>query len=159
MTATGLEIVVLGGVEFVVDGETVDFSKRFAYRGIMMQDVPNMISTFGYINASWTLRADLIAQFTCRLLAHMQERGYDTCTPRLRPSDADMKLEPYVTGFSSGYLQRVMEHLPKQGDREPWRNPQDYLGDRRRFLEDTLEDGSLDFERRDAEEVSLARAS
>ena len=159
VTATGLEIVVLGGVEFVVDGETVDFSKRFAYRGIMMQDVPNMISTFGYINASWTLRADLIAQFTCRLLAHMQERGYDTCTPRLRPSDADMKLEPYVTGFSSGYLQRVMEHLPKQGDREPWRNPQDYLGDRRRFLEDTLEDGSLDFERRDAEEVSLARAS
>lgn len=149
ITATGLDIVVLGGVEFKVDGEPVDFSKRFAYRGIMMQDVPNMISTFGYINASWTLRADLVALFTCRLFDYMQEHGYDVCTPQLRESDADMQLQPFVTGFSSGYLQRVMESLPKQGDREPWRNPQDYLGDRKRFLEDSLEDGSLSF-RKDA---------
>lgn len=79
----------------------------------------------------------------------MQEHGYDVCTPQLRESDADMQLQPFVTGFSSGYLQRVMESLPKQGDREPWRNPQDYLGDRKRFLEDSLEDGSLSF-RKDA---------
>ena len=146
ITATGLEVVVLGGVEFRVDDEPVDFSQRFAYRGIMMEGVPNVVSTFGYINASWTLRADLIAEFTCRLLAHMHEQGADVVTPRLRETDKDMDEQPYVVGFSSGYLQRVMDTLPKQGDREPWLNPQDYLRDRKRFLEDTLDDGALVFE-------------
>ncbi len=158
ITATGLDIVVLGGVEFVVDGEAIDFSKRFTYRGIMMEGVPNMISTFGYINASWTLRADLIAQFTCRLLAHMAAGGYDQVTPRLRKADAGMEQQPYVSGFSSGYLTRVMSTLPKTGDREPWLNPQNYLGDRERFLEHTLDDGALVFGKTNAGEVPLARA-
>jgi len=148
ITATGLDIVVLGGVEFVVDGDPVDFSRRFTYRGVMMEGVPNVISTFGYINASWTLRADLIAQFSCRLLAHMEAGDFEQVTPRLRDTDQGMQPRPFVTGFSSGYLQRVMPALPKQGDREPWLNPQDYLGDRERFLEHTLDDGSLVFERR-----------
>ena len=145
VTATGLEIVVMGGVAFSVDGEPVDFADRFAYKGVMMRDVPNMISTFGYINASWTLRADLVAQFACRVLDHMRTGDYASCTPRLRATDADMPARPYLTGFSSGYLARVMHRLPRQGDREPWLNPQDYLGDRERFLEAPLDDGVLDF--------------
>ena len=163
VTATGLEVVVMGGVAFGVDGKPVDFADRFAYRGIMMQGVPNMISTFGYINASWTLRADLVAQFTCRLFAHMRERGYRVCTPELRESEQDMPMRPYIEGFSSGYLTRVMPTLPKQGDREPWLNPQDYRKDRPRFLESSLEDGTLVFDGKPAAtgtpEQSMRRAS
>ena len=146
VTATGLDIVVLGDVDFSVDGEAVDFGRCFAYKGVMMQDVPNMVSTFGYVNASWTLRADLVAQFTCRLLGYMQDERHERCTPRLRASDADMPARSYILSFSSGYLARVMDKLPKQGDREPWLNPQDYLGDRERFLEAPLDDGVLRFE-------------
>ena len=145
ITATGLDIIALGGADFRVDGEDVDFSKRFTYKGVMIEGVPNMVSTFGYINASWTLRADLVAQFACRVLEFMQDKGADTCTPRLGPGDADMQPRPWVEGFSSGYLQRVMDDLPKQGDREPWLNPQNYLGDRRRFLRDPIADGALVF--------------
>jgi cation diffusion facilitator CzcD-associated flavoprotein CzcO len=153
VTATGLEIVVMGGVAFSVDGEPVDFADRFAYKGVMMRDVPNMISTFGYINASWTLRADLVAQFACRVLDHMRTGNYASCTPRPRATDADMPARPYLTGFSSGYLARVMHRLPRQGDREPWLNPQDYLGDRERFLEAPLDDGVLDFRAVDRQDV------
>jgi monooxygenase len=145
VTATGLEITVMGGVQFAVDGEPVDFADRFAYKGVMMRDVPNMISTFGYVNASWTLRADLVAQFACRVIAHMRAGNFASVAPRLRASDADMPSRPYISGFSSGYLKRVMDRLPKQGDREPWLNPQDYIKDRRRFLEAPLDDGVLDF--------------
>ncbi len=160
VTATGLEIVVLGDVAFSVDGEPVDFSDCFTYRGVMMEGVPNMISTFGYINASWTLRADLVAQFACRLLDHMRSGGFQRCTAVLRQSDSDMPQRPYVEGFSSGYLQRVMDKLPKTGDREPWLNPQDYLADRYRFLEASLDDGVLQFEgnaRKDVEAAAQAR--
>ncbi len=146
VTATGLEVIALGGVDFAVDGEAVDFSQRFTYKGVMMEGVPNMVSTFGYINASWTLRADLVAQFACRLLGSMHERDVRVCTPHLRPEDKGMEARPWVEGFSSGYLQRVMADLPKQGDREPWLNPQNYLGDRRRFLRDPLDDGALLFD-------------
>jgi cation diffusion facilitator CzcD-associated flavoprotein CzcO len=145
ITATGLDIVALGGADFRVDGEAVDFSKRFTYKGVMIEGVPNMVSTFGYINASWTLRADLVAQFACRLLEFMRDTNVPTCTPSLRPGDADMEARPWVEGFSSGYLQRVMNDLPKQGDREPWLNPQNYLVDRRRFLRDPIDDGTLLF--------------
>jgi cation diffusion facilitator CzcD-associated flavoprotein CzcO len=145
ITATGLDIVALGGADFRVDGEAVDFSKRFTYKGVMIEGVPNMVSTFGYINASWTLRADLVAQFACRLLEFMRDRNVSTCTPSLRSGDAGMQARPWVEGFSSGYLQRVMDDLPKQGDREPWLNPQNYLGDRRRFLRDPIDDGTLVF--------------
>ncbi len=146
ITATGLDIVVFGGAEFHVDGKRVDFSNAFTYKGVMIEGVPNMVSTFGYINASWTLRADLIARFSCRVLGHMQDRGYRTCTPVLRVEDEGMQPQPWVTGFSSGYLQRVMAQLPKQGDREPWLNSQNYFDDRQKFLKGTLDDGALCFE-------------
>ena len=145
VTATGLDIVVLGGVEFIVDGRRVDLSGAFTYKGVMIEGVPNMISTFGYINASWTLRADLIARYACRVLGRMRESGFRKCVPELRAEDEGMAPRPWITGFSSGYLQRVMGELPKQGDRAPWLNSQDYLADRRNFLEGELDDGALRF--------------
>jgi cation diffusion facilitator CzcD-associated flavoprotein CzcO len=156
VTATGLDIVVLGGIDFHVDGRRVDLSEAFTYKGVMIEGVPNMISTFGYINASWTLRADLIARFACRVLEHMQDRGYRQCVPELRTEDKGMEPRPWITGFSSGYLQRVMAQLPKQGDREPWLNSQNYFDDRRKFLEDGLEDGALRFGRSRQAEVETA---
>ena len=145
VTATGLDIVVLGDVDFFVDGTRVDLSGAFTYKGVMIEGVPNMISTFGYINASWTLRADLIARFACRVLGHMRESGFRKCVPELRAEDEGMAPRPWITGFSSGYLQRVMGELPKQGDRAPWLNSQDYLADRRIFVKGELEDGALRF--------------
>ena len=146
VTATGLQLIVLGGIEFIVDGETVDFSKTVTYKGVMVSDVPNLLSTFGYINASWTLRADLIAEYACRLINHMDKNGYQQCTPRLRAADSDMSMQPYITGFSSGYLQRVLDKLPRQGDRQPWLNPQNYQRDKKMFRQGAIDDGALQFQ-------------
>jgi monooxygenase len=145
ITATGLDLVILGGVEFVVDDQPVDFAETFSYKGIMCSDVPNLISTFGYINASWTLRADLIAEFSCRLINYMDAIGSRQCTPRLREADQGMPARPWIVDFSSGYIQRVIERMPRQGDRQPWLNPQNYLSDRKLFREESLDDGVLAF--------------
>jgi cation diffusion facilitator CzcD-associated flavoprotein CzcO len=148
VTATGLELVVLGEVDFEVDGEPVDFSKTWTYKGLMYSDVPNLMSTFGYINASWTLRADLVAEYLCRLLRHMDATDTIQCTPRLRESDAGMRARPWIEGFSPGYLKRKLHLLPKQGDRAPWINPQVYAGDKVLFRAAPIDDGCLVFERR-----------
>ena len=146
VTATGLQLVTIGDMDFEVDGETVDFSQTWTYRGVAYSDVPNMASTFGYINASWTLRADLVSRFVCRLLNHLRETGTDVVTPRLRPEDADMKSGPFIADFSSGYMQRMMANLPRQGDREPWTNPQRYSIDKKVLIKEPLDDGALVFE-------------
>jgi cation diffusion facilitator CzcD-associated flavoprotein CzcO len=148
VTATGLDLLVLGGIAFEVDGNPVDFSETFTYKGIMSSDVPNLVSTFGYINASWTLRADLIAEFFCRLVNHMDASGYRQCTPRLRDEERDMPEQPWIVGFSSGYIQRVLDRLPKQGDHEPWNNPQNYARDKKMFQKGAIEDGVLSFSNR-----------
>jgi monooxygenase len=145
VTATGLNMVTLGEMEFVVDGEPVDFSKKWTYKGFAYSDVPNLGSTFGYINASWTLRADLIAEYVCRLLHHMTTTGTAHCTPRLRSSDADMPQRPWIEDFSSGYMERTMDRFPRQGDREPWINPQNYGRDRKMFRSDPVDDGAMQF--------------
>jgi len=147
VTATGLELVTLGEVEFVVDGCPVDFSRTFTYKGFAYSDVPNLASSFGYVNASWTLRADLISEYVCRLLNHMTETGTQQCTPRLRRSDLEMDTRPWIDDFSAGYIQRALDRFPKQGDREPWLNPQDYLRDRRMFRNDPVDDGVMQFTR------------
>lgn len=146
VTATGLNLVVLGGVEVIVDGRPVDFSKRYTYRGLMFSDIPNLVSTFGYINTSWTLRADLNAEYVCRLINHMDKLGVRQCTPRLRADDLTMPTRPFIENFSSGYVQRNMHLLPKQGDREPWVNPQNYRRDKKLLLRDSIEDGVLVFD-------------
>ena len=147
VTATGLQLVTIGEMDFVVDGEAVDFSQTWTYRGVAYSDIPNMASTFGYINASWTLRADLVSRFVCRLLNHLRETGTDIVTPRLRPEDADMTPGPFIADFSSGYMQRMMGKLPRQGDREPWTNPQRYSIDKKVLIKESLDDGALVFER------------
>jgi len=145
VVATGLELSVLGGVQFSVDGEPVSFPDTWTYKGMMYSDVPNLVQTFGYINASWTLRADLTAEYTCRLLNRMDELGMEQVTPRLRASDEGMSQRPWIDDFSAGYMQRVMHLFPKQGDHEPWLNTQSYAADKKMVRKAPLEDGRLTF--------------
>ena len=147
VTATGLNLVTLGEVDFVVDGSPVDFSDTVTYKGFAYSDVPNLASSFGYINASWTLRADLICEYVCRLLNHMDETGTVECTPRLRRSDESMERRPWIENFSAGYIQRVLDQFPQQGDREPWINPQDYHHDKKMFRTAPVDDGVMQFTR------------
>ena len=134
-------------MDIVVDGTPVDFAQTWTYRGVAFSGVPNLVSTFGYVNASWTLRADLIAQFVCRLLHHLSNTGTDVVTPLLRPSDRYMTPRPFIEDFSPGYMARMMPRLPKQGDREPWTNPQRHSVDRKALKKAPLDDGALVFSR------------
>ena len=145
VTATGLNLVTLGEMDFVVDGEPVDFAKTWTYKGFAYSGVPNLASSFGYVNASWTLRADLTCEYVCRLLNHMETTGTVECTPRLRPEDAGMPERPWIDNFTAGYMQRVMHKFPRQGDREPWINPQSYTRDKKMFRTGQLEDGAMQF--------------
>jgi cation diffusion facilitator CzcD-associated flavoprotein CzcO len=145
VTATGLQLVTVGDMDFIVDGEQVDFSNTWTYRGVGYSDVPNMASSFGYINASWTLRSDLTCEFVCRILNHMSETNTTIATPRLRPADQNMPERPWIDDFSSGYMTRMMPLLPRQGDREPWTNPQRYSIDKKVLRNSPLEDGAMIF--------------
>lgn len=156
VTATGLQLVTVGEMDFSVDGEPVDFSETWTYKGLAYSDVPNMVSSFGYVNASWTLRADLTCEYVCRLLNHMRDTGMVQCTPRLRTSDADMPPRPYIDDFSAGYMQRMMPMLPKQGDRAPWLNTQRYSEDKKLFRDGPLEDGVMQFESRSVRPAAAA---
>ena len=166
ITATGLNLVVLGGMELSVDGETVDLSQTWTYKGLMTTAVPNLVNTFGYINASWTLRADLTAEWVCRVLNHMDATGTRQVLPTLRAEDADMPARSWIEDFSSGYMRRMMDKFPHQGDREPWINPQNYGRDKKMFRHGPLEDGALVFSApteqtsvRESEDVELQAAS
>jgi len=150
ITATGLELVTLGEMDFFVDGNQVDFAKTWTYKGFAYSDIPNLASTFGYINASWTLRSDLTAEYVCRLLNHMRKKGVAQCTPRLREQDHNLKERPWIDGFSSGYMQRVMHRMPKQGDHEPWINPQNYRRDKKMFKHSPVDDGVMQFSKQSA---------
>jgi monooxygenase len=127
VTATGLVVKLFGGVELSVDGAQVHPSERTIYKGMMLSGVPNYFLSFGYTNASWTLRSDVTAKSVCRLLNHMKAGGYSVCTPRL-PGDGQEQ-RPVIT-FTSGYVQRALPFLPKQGSRQPWVVPQNYVKDR-----------------------------
>ena len=145
ITATGFELSVLGDIDFSIDGEPLVFSDTVGYRGTMFTGVPNMAWIFGYFRASWTLRADLIADFVCRLLKHMDEFDASTVTPVLRDEDSDMKLLPWLDSdnFNPGYLMRAMHMLPSQGSNEPWCHSQDYWKDREDLPVADLDDGAL----------------
>ena len=150
ITATGLELVTLGEMDFFVDGNQVDFAKTWTYKGFAYSDIPNLASIFGYINASWTLRSDLTAEYVCRLLNHMRKKGVAQCTPRLREQDRSMKERPWIDGFSSGYMQRMMHRMPRQGDHEPWINPQNYRRDKKMFKHSPIDDGVMQFSKQSA---------
>lgn len=145
VTATGLELQLMGGTQFSIDGTSVEFADTYGYKGMMYSDIPNLIQTFGYINASWTLRADLTSEYTCRVLNRMDELGVEVVTPRLREEDRDMETRPWIEDFSAGYMQRVMHKFPKQGNRDPWRNTQNYALDKKIVRKAALEDGALIF--------------
>jgi monooxygenase len=145
VTATGLNMVVLGEMDFTIDGVPVDFGKTWTYKGMMYSGVPNMVNTFGYINASWTLRADLTSEYVCRVLSHMDRVHAKVATPTLRPGEESMPARPWIDNFSSGYMQRMLPRFPKQGDREPWINPQDYGRDKVMIRKGAIEDGALIF--------------
>jgi cation diffusion facilitator CzcD-associated flavoprotein CzcO len=128
ITATGFNLNVLGDIEFAIDDEPLVFSDTVTYRGMMFTGVPNMAWVFGYFRASWTLRADLVADFVCRLLNHMSAKGARMVTPTLRPQDKDMPLLPWIDpeNFNPGYIMRGMHLLPKRGDKPEWQHTQDY---------------------------------
>ena len=141
VAATGLELELLGGATFTVDGQTIDFSKTYSYMGMMYSGVPNMASVFGYINASWTLRADLTAGYICRVLNYMDETQQAIITP---VAPEGMTSQPFLD-FSSGYVQRAIDKLPMQGDHEPWLNLQNYAKDRKIFPTKPIDDGAVVF--------------
>jgi cation diffusion facilitator CzcD-associated flavoprotein CzcO len=125
VTATGLNMRLLGGIELEVDGEAVRPADHFIYKGMMLSGAPNLFVSFGYTNASWTLRSDLTARTVCRLLRRMDAKGHHVCVAR---PPAALARRP-VMELSSGYVQRASTILPAQGDRQPWRVPQNYVED------------------------------
>ncbi|MGI8709860.1 MAG: FAD-containing monooxygenase EthA, partial [Acidimicrobiales bacterium] len=129
----------------VVDGEPVDFSQTWTYKGLAYSDVPNLASSFGYINASWTLRADLTCGWVCRVLNHMRATGTTRVTPRLSGADRHMTPRPYIDDFSSGYMRRAMPMLPRQGDHAPWINTQSYAADKKLITKAPVDDGVLEY--------------
>jgi cation diffusion facilitator CzcD-associated flavoprotein CzcO len=145
VTATGLQLVSPGEATFRVDGERVDFSTRWAYKGLAYSGVPNLVFFFGYINTSWTVRIELVADFVCRVVNRMRESGATRVVPTLRAEDAHMSRRPFIEGLSSGYFERANGVLPKQGDRAPWINPQDHKATKK-LLGGPLADGVLQFE-------------
>ena len=145
VTATGFNLNVLGDIAFTIDGEPLAFHDSVTYRGTMFSGIPNMAWVFGYFRASWTLRADMIGDFVCRLLRHMDDTGAAMVTPTLREADADMALLPWVDpeNFNPGYLSRGLHLLPKQGDREPWQHKQMYWVEKDELPAADLDDGTL----------------
>jgi monooxygenase len=156
VTATGLNLQLLGGVQLSVDGREVDLAKTLNYKGMMFSDVPNMASSFGYTNASWTLKCDLTCEYVCRLLTHMDKHGHRQCTPR--NVDPSLTVEPWID-FSSGYVQRSLHKLPKQGSRLPWKLHQNYAFDIMMLRYGRVDDGVMEFQRPTAPPAPLAAAS
>ena len=142
--ATGLNMKIMSGVQLVVDGAPVDLAKTLIYKGTMYRDIPNLASAFGYVNASWTLKCELIAQHVCRLLNYMDRHGYTQCTPRLR--EPIISEEPMM-GLTSGYMQRARDTLPRQSTRQPWKMHQNYLRDVVSLRLSTVKNGTLEFTR------------
>ncbi len=145
VTATGFNLSVLGDIEFTIDGAPLAFADTVTYRGMMFTGVPNMVWVFGYFRASWTLRADLVADFVCRLLNHLTDKGWQRVVPTLRPEDEDMPLLPWIDAedFNPGYVMRGMHLLPKRGDKLEWQHTQDYWRDRDILPGIDLADGTL----------------
>ncbi|HEX3706455.1 MAG TPA: NAD(P)/FAD-dependent oxidoreductase [Mycobacteriales bacterium] len=141
VTATGLNLIPFGGMELVVDGEKVDYSKQMAYKGIMLSDVPNLVLMFGYTNASWTLKVDLTYAYAWRLIKHLDRAGLRQFTPR---RDTSVEERPFLD-FNSGYVIRALDKYPKQGATQPWRLSMNYALDAFQLRFTKLEDGAMDF--------------
>ena len=143
VTATGLKLAVAGKIPVRVDGAAVDWSQHFYYKACMFSNVPNFSVVFGYLNASWTLRADIVSEYVCRVLNHMKDAGADIATPVLE--DPASLTEENIFDFSSGYIQRALHIMPKNADRMPWRLNQNYVKDRVDMRTGAIADGVLTF--------------
>lgn len=143
ITATGLKLAVAGKIPVRVDGEAVDWSQHFYYKACMFSNVPNFAAVFGYLNASWTLRADLVSEYVCRVLNHMRDTGTTVATPVLE--DPSTLVEDDIFDFSSGYIQRALHIMPKSAVDMPWRLSQNYVRDRVDMRTGTIADGILTF--------------
>jgi len=141
VTATGLNLLFLGGMEMVVDGQEVDMSRAMTYKGMALSGVPNFVFTLGYTNASWTLKADLTSEYVCRLLSHMSTNGHSQCVP---VADSSVVETPLID-FTSGYVLRSIDQLPKQGSKEPWKLRQNYVLDIRTIRRGAIDDGTMKF--------------
>ena len=142
VTATGIELNALNDIEVSVNNEKVEPHNRLSYKGMMLSGVPNLAFSFGYVNASWTLRADLTCEYVCRLLNRMDKLGVNTCIPQEDPTAI---VDDEYIDFSSGYVQRALDRLPKQGKKAPWRNYQNYLKDIFLVRLFSLKDSTLKF--------------
>ncbi len=143
VTATGLNLVLLGSAALSVDGVRVDLSNHFNYKGVMFSDIPNMASVFGYINASWTLKADIACDYVCRLLNKMDEKGARIALPYL--GETDMERLPFVDDFTSGYFARSFDKLPSNSRYHPWRTVQNYAYEKRVLTKMPVDDGIMRF--------------
>jgi cation diffusion facilitator CzcD-associated flavoprotein CzcO len=145
VTATGFNLNVLGDIAFAIDGKPLDFADTVTYRGMMFTGMPNMAWVFGYFRASWTLRTDLVADFVCRLLAHMKNRGAKKLVTALRPEDHNMPLLSWIDpeNFNPGYMMRNMHLLPKRGDKPEWQHSQDYWTEKDQFPAIDLDDAAF----------------
>lgn len=143
VSATGLNIEMLGGVEASIDGVPVVPGERIFYRGVMFDAVPNFVLALGYTNATWTLKIELVLEYVCRLLQHMDETGTDVVVARREP---DVEQRPMID-MNSGYIRRMADRLPKAGSRRPWKLYQNYLLDRVTLRRASLDDGVLEFSR------------
>jgi hypothetical protein len=142
VTATGLNLLPLGGVALSVDGDDVELSEKLSYKGMMLNGVPNLAFAVGYTNASWTLKCDLTCEYVCRLLNHMDKHGSRICTPHNR--DPSITEEPFID-FSSGYVLRSIDQFPRQGSRPPWRLHQNYARDILMLRFAAIEDDAMEF--------------
>jgi cation diffusion facilitator CzcD-associated flavoprotein CzcO len=145
ITATGFNLKVLGGIDFRIDGRPLDLAESVTYRGMMFTGVPNLVWVFGYFRASWTLRADLISDFVCRLLGHLDGLGARRVVPKLRAEDADMPIGDWIDeeNFNPNYLKRSMHLMPKRGDKPEWQHTQDYWIEKDALPLVDLDDGCL----------------
>jgi cation diffusion facilitator CzcD-associated flavoprotein CzcO len=142
VTATGLNLQAYGGIDLTVDGKEISLPETVAYKGMMLSGVPNLVFAIGYTNASWTLKIDLVCEYFCRLLGHLDKRGLDVAVPE--PADPDMKKQPLLD-FEAGYVLRAIDQLPKQGEKEPWFLAQNYFKDARYLRRGEIEDGEMRF--------------
>lgn len=146
VSATGLNIQIMGGVEASIDGQPINTSEHMLYEGVMMSDIPNMAMIIGYINASWTLKVDIAADYICRLLNHMDAKGYDEVIPK---GDSAQLVQDTVMGsLSAGYIQRAVNVLPKQGKGAPWQMTNNYLLDRKTLKDSSFSNSVLNFAKR-----------
>jgi cation diffusion facilitator CzcD-associated flavoprotein CzcO len=147
VTATGFDLLVLGGIQFTVDGELIDFAQTVSYRGMMFTGVPNLVWIMGYWRASWTLRVDLIGDYVTRLFEHMDAIGATSVTPQLREQDHSAPLEPWIDAenFNPGYIMRSIHLMPKRIDTAEWRHTQDYWLEKEELPQADLNDGCLRF--------------